>query len=285
MITDPFKIVDEVSRNWLFFYSSCNPMRLHTCKYSAPDPAALRAFGEKRGLGPLTIDVEDWRKCVTIISDAELAELLSLEGVEFSEKRKQAKNLEKKVFGPDQKNVNVAQSPLKNASIHDLDGGFLTEGHYDIDDDLFGERIPDKKMDVEQAKIVHNDEKNEARKDQVLAVIPAAAWQKARERLKGGERILMGRSGENLSSIARIRDKLWGWLKHDRPNELLNVNSASEATLEEALQQWCTVDSEFVNFKGSHQEEVQKDLEVEVENAFRVALQPTLLCAHRPSDE
>ncbi len=175
MIKDSFNNVDEVSRIWLFFYRSCNPMRLYTCKYSAPDPAALPAFGEKRGLGPLTIDLEDWRKCITIISDAELANLLSLDGVDSADKKKQVKSLERMVaivlehqaadlrfdppdvttdrnlvFVPDHKIVKVAQSPLKNATNHDLDGGFLTEGHYDDDDDLFGERISDDEMDVEQ---------------------------------------------------------------------------------------------------------------------------------------
>ena len=310
MITDPFNNVDEVSRNWLFFYRSCNPMRLYTCKYSAPDPAALRAFGEKRGLGPLMIEVEDKHRCVTIISDGELANLLSLEGVENAEKKKKSKALERMVaivlehqaadlrfdppdvtadrnlvFGPDHKIVKVAQSPLKNATIHDLDGDFLTESHYDDDDDLFGEKISDDEMDVEQARIVRNDERNEARKEEVLAVIPAAPWQKAGERINGQERILMRRPNEDLSSFARIRDKFWGWLKHDRPNELLNVNSVSEATLEEAMQQWCVVEAEFINFMDAYQEEVRKDLEEEVENDCRDSIQPTLLCARRLSDE
>ncbi len=72
-------------------------MRLFTCIYSAPDPAALRAFGEKRGLGPLMIEVEDKRRCVTIISDGELANLLSLEGVDNAETKKQSKALERVV--------------------------------------------------------------------------------------------------------------------------------------------------------------------------------------------
>ena len=89
------------------------------------------------------------------------------------------------------------------------------EGHYDDDDNLFGEKISDDEMDLEQARIVQNDGRNEARKEEVLALIPAAAWQKARERINGQERILMRRPNENLSSITRIRDKFWGWLKHD----------------------------------------------------------------------
>ena len=95
----------------------------------------------------------------------------------------------------------------------------------------------------------------------------------------------MRRPNENLSSIARIREKFWGWLKHDRPNELLNVNSVSEATVEEALEQWCVVDVDFVNFMDAHQEEMRKDLEEEVENVCRESLQPTLLCARRLPDE
>ena len=72
-------------------------MRLYNCKYSSPDPAAQRPFGEKRGLGPLLMEVDDWCKCITAISDAELAQLLSLEGVDGSEKKKQMKTLERLV--------------------------------------------------------------------------------------------------------------------------------------------------------------------------------------------
>ncbi len=114
------------------------------------------------------------------------------------------------VFEPDHKIVKVAQSPLKTATIHDLDGDSLTGGHYDDDDDLFGEKISDDEMDVEQARIVRNDKRNKARKEEVLAVVQAAAWQKARERINGQERILMRCPNENLSSIARIRGKFWG---------------------------------------------------------------------------
>ena len=76
-------------------------------------------------------------------------------------------------------------------------------------------------MDVEQARIARIDERNEARKEEVLAYIPAAAWQKAPERINGQERIFMRRPDEALSSIARVREKFWDWLKHSRPDELL----------------------------------------------------------------
>ncbi len=108
---------------------------------------------------------------------------------------------------------------------------------------------------IEPARRLRNDERNEVRKEEVLAVIPAAAWQKVKERVSGQERIFMKRSEDALSSIARIRETFWGWLKHSRPNELLNVNSASVATLEEALEQWCVIDGSFVQFMDAYQEQ------------------------------
>ena len=41
-------------------------------------------------------------------------------------------------------------------------------------------------------------------------------------------------------------------MKHSRPNELLDVNSASLATLDEALEQWCVFDGSFVGFMDAH---------------------------------
>ena len=90
----------------------------------------------------------------------------------------------------------------------------------------------------------------------------------------------MKRPEDKLSSIARIRDKFWGWLKHSRPNELLNVNSASVATLDEALEQWCVIDDSFV-LSMEHQEGVRQEHEEMSEQVFKDCLQPTQLCARR----
>ena len=265
----------------------------------------MAEFGVKRGLGELQTGVADSRTCITAKTDVEIVTILDISEVDAAEKKRRVANLERfvaaalahqvadvrfdppglttgrnLVFGPDHKIVEVSDSPLKGATIHDLDGDYIREGD-DDDDDLFGENIADDEMDIEQAKVVRNDEHNEARKEEVLVVIPAAAWQRAKERVKGQERIFLKRSDDKLSSIARIREKFWGWLKHSRPNELLNVNSASVATLDEALEQWCVIDSGFVQFMDAHQEEVRQEHEQMVEQVFKDCLQPTQVCARR----
>ena len=136
-------------------------------------------------------------------------------------------------------------------------------------------------MDIEQARVIRNDERNEARKEEVRAAIPAAAWQRAKERVNGQERIFMKRPEDKLFSIARIRDKYWGWLKHSRPNELINVNRASVATLDEALEQWCVIDDSFVQFMEAHQGGVDNEHEEMLQQVFKGSMQPIQLRARR----
>ncbi len=91
----------------------------------------------------------------------------------------------------------------------------------------------------------------------------------------------MKRPEDKLSSIARIRDEFWDWLKHSRPNELLNVNSAPVATLNEALEQWCVIADSFVQFMEAHQEGVRQEHEEMVQQVFKDSMQPTQICARR----
>ncbi len=155
ILKDPFDSADDYSRNWLFFYRSCNPMTKYVCEYSEPDPATLDEFGLKRGLGQMKTEVVDWRTCITTESDVEIVTILNLEDVEGSEKRKRATNLERfvaaalahqvadvrfdppdpttgrnLVLGPDNKVAKVGDSPFKGATIHDLDGDYKREGVY-----------------------------------------------------------------------------------------------------------------------------------------------------------
>ena len=113
------------------------------------------------------------------------------------------------VFRSDHKIVKIGKRPLKGATIHNLDGDYIREGDYD-DDDLFGENISDDEMDIEQARAVRNNERDEARKEEVLVVISAAAPHTAKERINGHQKIFMRRPDDALFSIARVRERVWG---------------------------------------------------------------------------
>ncbi len=78
IVRDPFDSADDYSRNWLFFYRSCNPMTKYVCEYSESDPATLRKFDLRKGLGGLQTEVVEWRTCITTKTDVEIVTIFRL---------------------------------------------------------------------------------------------------------------------------------------------------------------------------------------------------------------
>ncbi len=129
-------------------------------------------------------------------------------------------------------------------------------------------------------------EQNESKwKEEVLAGIPTNGWQAAKERVNRHEKALYASPQESLAGIAKIREQFWGWLLHSRPVELLNSASVSEATLQEALEQWGITELNFLSMVKVHQEQVRKEHEQELQRAYATLTQPTRVTVSQRSDE
>ena len=125
----------------------------------------------------------------------------------------------------------------------------------------------------------------EARKEEVLAGIPTNVLQAAKERVNRHEKALYATPQESLAGIAKMGQRFWGWLLHNHPEELLTTGSVSDATVQEALEQWGITELNFLSMVEVHQEQVRKEHEQEVQRACATLTQPTRVTASRRSDE
>ena len=64
----------------------------------------------------------------------------------------------------------------------------------------------------------------------------------------------------------------------------MTTASVSESTLQEALEQWGITELNFLNMVEVHQEQVRKEHEAEVQQAYATLTQPTRVTANRKSD-
>ncbi len=90
---------------------------------------------------------------------------------------------------------------------------------------------------IEETSERRTAELNEVRKDEILAGVTPAAWQQAPLRINNHGRIFFRIPEASLSTIARVREKFCSWLRQCR-SELMTVGSATDATLDEALDEW-----------------------------------------------
>ncbi len=120
--------------------------------------------------------------------------------------------------------------------MHDPGNTNIAEQDYN-DDVMFSLHESEDDMNVQETHTSTLHEQNEARKKVVRAGIPTNVWQAAKERVSRHEKALFGTAQQSFGGIAKIRERFWGWLQHNRPKELLTAASVTEATLQEALEQ------------------------------------------------
>ena len=294
-MSEEFGNPHEISRNWLYVYRLHNALAKYLCNFTEPKLSDLQEFAKSRGLGSLDVHVDDWRKISRTKTDEELAPLFSLSQVIAGEKKKQAAKFEKLisdalehraadvvfdppdaatdrnlVFGSDHRVVK-ASDPLESRTMHDLGNANIAEQDND-DDVMFSLHESKEDMDVQEVHTNTLQEQTEARKEEVLAGIPTTAWQAAKERVTRHEEALYATPQESLAGIAKIRERFWGWLLHDRPEELLTKASVSESALQEALEQWGITELNFLNMMEVHQEQVRKEHEAEVQQVYATSM-------------
>ncbi len=242
----------------------------------------------------------------TTKTDSELAPSLSLCQVSVGEKNKQAAKFEKLLsdaleheaadvrfdppdattdqnLGPDHR-VMKALDALENRTMHDMGNSNAAEQGSD-DDVMFSLHESEDDMDVQETHTTTLQEQNEARKEEVLTGIPTKVWQAAKERVNRHEKALHGIVQESLVGIAKIRQRFWGWLLHDRPEKFLTAASVSEATMEEALEQWGITELNFWNMVEVHQEQVMREQNEQVRKAYATLTQPTRVTANRGDND
>ncbi len=301
MSSDPFQKPDELSRNWLCFYRMYNNLSKFTCNFSVVDPKAHHQFMLEKHLSPTFFRAEDWRWMDTPLTDEQLMPLVSILEVNPHEKAKQAHKFERLVtdamghqaaevrfdppdfsidrnlvFGPEHR-VIKATSPRKDADVLDLGGTYIGEDDYD-DDNLFDDEEDDDI--IEDVPTKTTAELKEVKKDEILAVITPAAWQQARLRINNHERIYFRVPEANLSTIARVREKFWSWLQECR-NEAMTVGSATDATLEEALDEWNVTGLRFQNEVLERQAAIEKEHEKQVQEAVQKLPIPSQICGDK----
>ncbi len=111
-----------------------------------------------------------------------------------------------------------ASDPRETRTMHDLGNTNIAKSmEKDYDDDVvFSLHESEDDMDVQETHTTTLQEQNGTRKEEVLAGILRKVWQAAKERVNRHEKALYGTAQEPLAGIAKIRERFWGWLQHDR---------------------------------------------------------------------